>query len=299
MRRRIISLLLAVLIIFSTVPVVYAHPTQNEHDDDLMELLFGEGYFLTGERKRTFQAIADAAALCIDQFSSNENLRRKEELFKSLDDREGFSFSFDDIDLVKGSDGQYVSARTHRRYTHRGWDFNEYPLKELWERRKKILTATVNNELFGKSPGILKSVPWLEKMAHSEKACNEECENFCKLIYYIHILGDYEEAKTYTPEVMQLIPLTRHEDSTAPALIDELIEINETLFKNEASNNSVKEKLKSVKEKCEQLPFSRNAEWTQAQFDEYHQYALDLKNIIKENVPLMLSHKDFFKNVFK
>ena len=68
MPRRILACVLSLILFLSALPVAYAHPSQNEHDDDLKKVLFGEGYILTGEKKQIFQAIADAAALCIDQF---------------------------------------------------------------------------------------------------------------------------------------------------------------------------------------------------------------------------------------
>ena len=71
-------------------------------------------------------------------------------------------------------------------------------MQELWERRKLILTATVNKELFGKDPGILKRFKWVEGLVYSEEACNDQCEAFCELVYYLHILGDYEEATSYS-----------------------------------------------------------------------------------------------------
>ena len=124
MVKRIVSLLLIVLLLFSIAVYSYARDEQKEHDNDLKKALFGsKDKILTGERKIAFQAIADAAALCIDQFSPNAESRSKEKLFNDLKQRVGFSFSFNDIDLLNGKNGLIVSARTHRRYTHRGWNF--------------------------------------------------------------------------------------------------------------------------------------------------------------------------------
>lgn len=300
MNRRLISFLLLFVLLFGMTIPAYAHPKQGEHDTDLATLLFGEGYTLTGEKKAKFQAIADAAALCIDQFSANEEMRSKEDLFDSLNARIGFSFSFDDIELQKAQDGKTnVSAKTHRRYTHRGWNFTEYPLKDLWVQRKKILTATVNKELFGKSPGVLSKIPWAEGLAYSEAACNKQCEAFCELVYCIHILGDYEEATSYSSEFQQLIPLVRHEDPQSPALIDDIINLIPILFEKQSWTYPILiQELEGIKADAEKVMFVTGGIRTQEQFNEYHQCALDVMQAIQDHVPDMLRKTDFFSEAF-
>ena len=231
-KRLLLFLVIAALLISSYIPYAYAHDSQKEHDEDLLAVLFGDGYNLASDKKPIFQAIADATALCIDQFSTNEDRRSKEVPFNQLKSRIGFSISFDDIELLNGKDGLKVSARTHRRYTHRGWYFS-YPMEaeqKLWNQRKKILTATVNKELFGKTSGFLGNFHFLEGSLYSEAACNAQCEAFCELVYYVHILGDYMEADSYSAEFQQLIPLVRHEDPQSPAMISDIKKLLPDLF---------------------------------------------------------------------
>ena len=194
-----------------------------------------------------------------------------------------------------------ITARTHRHYTHRGWDFPEYPLKELWEQRKKILTATVNKEIFGYSPGILAKLSFAEGILYKETACNDECEAFCKLVYYVHILGDYEAAKTYSAEFQQLIPLVRHEDPRNPALIDELISIVPILFKNQPQTYRLFiEELDKVKQRAEEIVFVQGGIRTQEQFEEYKKCAIDLLAILKDKdgTPRLLKNTDYFNSAF-
>lgn len=121
-----------------TIPSAMAYPTQIEHDDELSEVLSGDNPgSLSADNRQIFQAIADAAVLCIDQFSSSEDMRSNELLFAGLKKRIGFTSTFDDIDLQKGSDGKNVSEKTYRSCTHRGWHFSEYPFPELWVQRKR------------------------------------------------------------------------------------------------------------------------------------------------------------------
>lgn len=298
MAKKLIALGLVLVIIISFFPVAFAHGKQSDHDKDLREFLFGQGVYLTGEKRDKFEAIADAAALCIDQFSTNEEKRSKEDLFNELDKRIGFSFTFDDIELQKYGD-KNVTAKTHRLFTHRGWNYSEYPLPKLWTQRKKILTATVNKELFGKSPGMLKKFKWVEGLVYSEEACNKQCEAFCELVYYVHILGDYVEATSYSSEFQQLIPLVRHEDPTAPAMIDELIKIIPVLFESQRwSYPTLIQELERIKADAEAIMFVQGGIRTQEQFNEYHSCALELINVLKENLPGLLKNTDFFKKAF-
>lgn len=302
MAKKIIALSIVLVLLAGLCPVAFAHPNQGAHDHDLSDILFGEGYYLTGEKKAKFQAIADAAALCIDQFSSNEDQESKKPLFEALDERIGFSFTFDDIELQKLPGGINASAKTHRRYTHRGWNFSDYPsqMQKLWDQRKLILTATVNKELFGKDPGILKKIKWIEGLVYSEEACNEQCEAFCALVYYIHILGDYEEAKSYSSEFQQLIPLVRNpEDTTAPAMIDEIIALIPILFDSQPWSTPVLiQELERIKANAEKIMFVQGGIRTQEQFDAYHECAMELIEALEDYIPGMLKNTDFFSKAF-
>ena len=77
MRKRVFCLILLMILVLGILSSVHAHPEQSMHDKDLNSVLLGKDVSLTGEEKEKFQAIANAAALCIDQFSSNEEKRSK------------------------------------------------------------------------------------------------------------------------------------------------------------------------------------------------------------------------------
>ena len=298
MKTKRITQVIILTLLVEFVSIAYAFPTQKEHDQDLQDHLFGTDFILTGEKKDKFQAIANAAALCIDQFSTNDTERRKEGVFNQLDERIGFSFSFDEVEL-KPTGKYVVTANTHRSYTHRGWDFTEYPLKELWTKRKKILTATVNTELFGLSPGLLKHLPWIEGQVYNEEACNEQCEAFCKLVYNIHILGDYKEATSYSDAFQQLIPLVRHEDSSSPAMIEDIINLSSTLFESQSWTLPLFiRELEKIEARAAEALFVTGGIRTNEQFDKYHQCAMDLRDVIINFVPDMLKRTQFFGDAF-
>ena len=293
------------VIMCAACEIAYAHPTQKEHDDELKAVLFGN-HPLYGEQQERFQDIADAIALCIDQYSANATARSKEALFDKLDDRIGFSFSFDDVELQEVPGGKNASATNHRKYTHKGWDYEEYPsakphnMQKLWEQRKKILTATVNKVVFDKSPGILTKIPWGEGLIYSEAACNEQCDAFCKFVYCVHILGDYLEADSCTDTFRQLIPLVyMGNDHKIPGLITDLISAANILFKdqgNSLSNFTVK--LIPIKADAEKLAPSEERRMTQEEFDRYRDCAVRLMDVLKLDIPGMLQKESFFQEVF-
>lgn len=75
MKKRVIALLLAAaMFVMGGAPAV-AHEKQDEHDKDLKYALFGSREkALSGDEKLIFDAISNAAALTIDQFSPNDSL---------------------------------------------------------------------------------------------------------------------------------------------------------------------------------------------------------------------------------
>ena len=307
--------LAVVVLVFGFISVSYAHGSQKEHDNDLFAVLFGDGYNLASDKKPAFQAVADAAALCLDQFSVNETQRSKEALFKELKAREGFSMSFDDIELLNRKNGMIVSAKTHRHYTHRGWNYTflvgsqENPSnddqsilkseQDLWLQRKKILTATVNKELFGKSSGFLGNFHLLEGRLYSEDACSDQCDAFCCLVYNVHILGDYIEANSYSNEFSQLIPLVRHEDRENPTMMGDLITCFPHLFlMQKGSCKALISELEALQEETENLPYIKEEKRTQEEFDKYRDCAIKLYQKLVDTVPYLLRNEAFFSNVF-
>ena len=305
MKKKVGIFVLALLLLMSNAQVTYAHSSQKEHDADLLAVLFGEGTTLNNEQKQVFQDIADAAALCIDQFSVNEWIRTMEKsTFDPLKKRIGFSFGFDDIELVKSkvNSPNNISANTHRHYTHRGWNFPfQSPTElEFWNQRKRILTATVNKDMFGVSPGLLARIPWMEGVLFSEDACNKQCEAFCELVYYVHVLGDYERGIAKSP-FSQLVPLVRPNEisNQSPALLQDLINLFPVLFEKQPwSSQNLKQDLQRIEDEADKLYRIWGEIQTQEQRDQCCELAEKVLKLLKERIPDLLKHEDFFANVF-
>lgn len=299
MKKRFIIIMLCLIMMLSSISVSNAHEKQSEHDADLRNVLFGRNKSPADNEK--FQFIADAAALCIDQYSSNDTIRAKEDTFDQLKKRVGFSYTFDDIELKKGRAGAItnVTGTTHRRYTHKGWNF-EYggDGADFWELRKKILIVTVNKELFDTSPGIFARLPYVGKYLDNDEPCSEQCEAFCELIYYVHILGDYEKGKNKS-SVQNLVTTPLYPNNGSPGLIQDLRTLIPILFGSQQQWNYslLNNKLKAVEEKA-RLLYKDNGINTQEKADLCCDYAQEVLNLLIDYIPGLLQKTEFFQAAF-
>ena len=298
MRRFLAFLLFVVILILGFVCPALAHESQGEHDRDLKLLLFGNAdCFLHGEKYDAFRAMADAASICIDQFSYNEDKESKKGEFDDLSHRVHLSVSFKDIDLNKGIDGKNITANTHRMYTHKGWNFSEYPDKELWKRRKSIMLDTAQQKIFSHSDSIF---PWLTDKINSWGGPSEQCDAFCAVVYYVHILGDHLEGDK-PDKLTALEPLAQYESLSSPGIIPELQEYLQVLFfdqKNTRTFMSLMQELDMLGREAEKVYYSWGG------IDSEEKCAINMKNaealleLLGDKVPILLRNEDFFKQVF-
>jgi len=159
----------------------FAHQDRKLHNQELEQVLFNDSSFSRTHARdaqgRAIVALETAAAVCIDQYGQTgtaDLLALKE--YGVI----GLPKSVAEIN----PENYNLSPTTHRSYSHRGWETRFYPTKEnqrRFETRRRILLDTANVALdFG---------AW-HKMS---RTYTEQCDSFCALIYYIHILGDYRE----------------------------------------------------------------------------------------------------------
>lgn len=145
--------------------------------------------------REAIEAIESAAYLCPDQFNGSG----KEELNTLIAyGVPGIPNSIDEIN--------FTSNWQHRRYTHMDWVPMEHPDVGNWDMRKEILLATVNKVFdFGPFTDPVPLLGW--KVDYTD-----QCNSFCALVYYVHILGDNEALDTfdkYKKEGSYVIPLGR------------------------------------------------------------------------------------------
>lgn len=305
MRKRIITGLLVIVAVLGVLASAGAHMKQGEHDADLKSVLFGdEEVSLTHDEKSAFKAIANAAALCIDQFSPNEKSRWKEGVFNALQaelDNLGLprlDVSFDDIDLniATVNSEKNIVSNTHRQYTHKGWNCKKHPDMDFWQRRKDILRDTVNRVLFNPKP-LFSWAPWLNDFFNVP---SEQCDAFCGMVYYVHIIGDHIGGDT-ADNMKNIAPLIKYTSLSSPGVIVELQEQLQVLFASQKSTwtfQALEQELATLKTDAEKNCGIWGKIDTNEQREINKSHAKELLKILSENVHKLLKNEPFFKERF-
>ena len=286
MLKRFISFLIVCSLICSFTMPVMAHE-RTEHDAEMEYVLFGDREYRKThpKHKEKIIAVEDAVYLCVDQFNGSgqkylDNLNEKKIL--------GIPKSIDEFDFK-------ASGKNHRMYTHQGWNLS--PDKKVhWDIRQKILRNTVDKELFSDVKSLLSFMPW----DSNGRKYKEQCESFCELLYYVHIIGDHIDTKRYDA-FYGLDPLTRLNDRDNPGIIPDLISCFDKLFesqKNTYTYNELKQELESLMDKSDKLTRSTGGVNTDEKFAEYHQCAKDLLKVLSIYVPKLLQKEEFFLKSF-
>lgn len=238
-----------------------------------------------------FGYLEDAIYLCIDQMG-NEGQKWLDELNNDYHMEE----------LPKSIDEISVPVKEHEMYTHMGWDYKDYTLKEKWELRQNILLATVS-KVFGFAVGNSSKI---------EDRYSRECILISKLIYYIHILGDHaENSLETTTDRIQLRNAKRTRGEVEAGLINELRQCLSELFEEQKTSmkyNRLMVKLNVVRfrawitgEESSNEEVDRNsAEYKKN--EKLHERIQDIaKNTLeylKQYVRKLLLGKQYFKRVF-
>ena len=179
---KLLSITVAVLLATVTIGHVAFAYERDDHDSQLEMVLFDDPNFRrnhggsTGdEQGQAIRALENALYLCVDQ-SGGQGSNYLAEL-RDYGRPFGVWGLPSSIDAINSTGG-----RKHREYTHQGWKprYEDATVASRWEERKRILLNTADR-VFGFSflPG------WMV-------GYDRKCDSFCALIYYIHLVGDYE-----------------------------------------------------------------------------------------------------------
>lgn len=283
----VLSITIDCILVMSSLITCYAHPKAEEHDKELEAVLFERGYSKYQEKIKDYvAAIESASSLAIDQYGGTG-----EDKYRQLKKwgMGGLSHTFDEIDYSEDlfGKGTKINPNTHRRFTHQGWDidYGNPKVNKFWKTRKKILLGTVNSIFdFGKFPLI--------------GGYSDKCNSLAGIIYFVHILGDYAEANN-KKQILYLADLSGRIDGCD--MIPALQEYIEILFQDQKSSpdyKDLKEGLDDIGDKAGRLVRSTGGVNTDEEFQEYHQYALDLMELLQDHMPRLLKNEEFFRNVF-
>lgn len=305
MKKRVIALLLAAaMFVMGGAPAV-AHEKQDEHDKDLKYALFGSREkVLSGDEKVIFKAISNAAALTIDQFSPNDSLKWKKGTYDKLQNDlqklklRKLDIAFDDIDLNNKvtPNGENVVAKTHRKYTHLGWNYQNYPSEEFWVKRKQVLLDTVNWTLFNDKAAF----SWVPGLSDALYSPSEQCEAFSAMVYYIHILGDHIEGDV--SQKLEYLEPIQYVDAFTPGIITELKEQFRIVFKSQDKSWSyagLMDAITTIEIETEEEYKTWGKLDTNEKCEINKHYAKEILRVLSDYLPQLLKNEPFFANHFK
>lgn len=291
-------LLFTVMCMIFNVPLtIFAHDNASEHNDELESVLFEKGYskFKSTNIKNSIKYIEDASYITIDQFSQSLDSPKGKKTYNELKNAgmlEWFS-SFDDIDYNKNVLGKNVSGTNHRLHTHQGWQYESGTAKSqgidvFIDKRRKVLLSTLNNILDFDDKSIFGGY-------------SNKCNALAGIIYYVHILGDYDEAleRKKISSINYLTDLSGRNDGNN--LIDELIEYSKILFKSQSKSTTYKnlmDELEKEQKQASKLYKSSGGINTDDKFTEYCECANQVMETLQKYMPDLLKKESFFKKVF-
>ena len=294
MRRRLTALLLCLALCLLPAPQAGAHDAV-EHWNDIRYVLFGQERTpssLDKDQQQKLNALLYATQLCIDQFGgscasylSSLHNNHYRHLPKSISE----------IDL-------YATANDHRLYTHRGWNENYADVSngensdwaQRWQQRKKLLTD-VAEQIFdfdGRRPVF-------DVFGYP---CTSECDAFCRLLYYVHLLGDHAAFTTYSYNRVikgklgkdQVVSLA---STRGDCVISELQKAAAELF-GETETSELNRELEEIKSRVIELLNGPEAMKTDEDLEKYKGFIQDVLDTLADYIPKLLKEKDFFSKVF-
>jgi hypothetical protein len=261
---------------------------ENVHNGQLLQVLFGRPYTINEIEERNIKPLENALYWCLDEF--NGTSYKNGIALQRLKDLKRFGVknvpAFEKIDFTAGSE--------HQRYTHRGWDWIDYPenirgynFKEIWRLRKQLLFSTV------------------DKVFNFKRDETIKCESLSAILYYVHILGDHigDSKRTY----MDRIPLSPRpdyrfnrsgENSNNPTVYTELLYHLPRLFREQT--NSVNYRMLSL-----YLDHNKNREFptgttiSDQEYAELQSFSKETLDKLIEYIPRLLRNENFFMRVFQ
>ena len=286
--------IMALLLLVTSFPSIsIAHEKQKEHYLEIELVLFGkENEDLKGEEKRKLQAIEWAEGLAIDQCNGNnaEILNKLREL--------GIQDLPDDVvttkleDPLKGINYQ-SSFNEHRQYTHKGWDLSPSPYiddQANWAVRRNIL---------------LRTAEYAFELRYNPIKPDAQCDAFCALVYYIHIIGDQENDSKYAPASV-IIPLgrknaenTNNANESNPDIFSQLQYYLPRLFKDQTGSITYRLMMIHLDLMSKEVRRLDDGGIVRAEnIAKYQKYAKKLINVLHYYIPSLLKGEAFFTKAF-
>ena len=167
-------------------------------------------------------------------------------------------------------------------------NFGMLAKRYCWKRHNKVCLTIPSRSFLG-SP-ILSSLI----------GPSEQCDAFCALVYYVHILGDHLEGDK--PDKLEALePLAQYESLSSPGIIPELQEYLQVLFADQKTSwafMSLMQGLDTLGRKAEKVYYSSGGINTEEKCAINMENAKELLTLLGDYIPELLKNEDFFIEAF-
>lgn len=270
--KKLLSTILLIILLCEVACIPASAFERPEHDNYTECVLFGEFHSnaLNEKQQNAIKLLDCALYLTIDQFNGygvGEYSTLKDAGVVNLPELYEINFT--------------ANSSTHRSYTHRGWDFNYQDDKANWEVRKEILRSTTKKVF----PGFIN---------------DKQCDAFCALLYYVHIVADGIYDTSYKKTDLQM-PVGGRAGRDNQDAIQEILKILPLIFPSQTNKLTyirLVVSLKSLDFKMTKLNTSTGGINTKEKFDEYHSYTEEVRQVLYARIYRLLQKEPFFINVF-
>ncbi|GHT78643.1 hypothetical protein FACS1894130_05620 [Spirochaetia bacterium] len=276
MLKRIIT---AVLFLFIVTPLFA--PDEYVHNLDLMKIILGRPFPQSPLEEAKFALLAKASYLAIDQFNGH-NLEYLNELREA-----GVK------NLPPGNEINFTAGGEHQRYTHRGWDWINYPVnirgynfQQIWETRKTVLLLTLDRLFEFRNDEIIKR------------------DSLGAIIYYTHALGDHwGDAKG---SYMDRMPVSSRPDyrfnrsgpnANNPTICTELLYHIPRLFREQVNSIDYRMLLLYLNRRKSQ-EFPSGTTITDEEYAQVQIFARETLDTLGIYIPRLLKNENFYKKAF-
>ena len=285
MKKRSICWALALLMVMPLAIPASGHDKKG-HDKIIESILFGkENYKDTlakdSKEYEALDSLEKAVAICLDQYNGSYAAE-----LNDLNDR-GIPGIPDNIEKIDFTGNQH-----HRRYTHRGWNFQYTTDLAHWDMRKTLLLQTVNHVFKFKKKMVL-----TDRWPFMTSEYKDQCEAFAMFLYYLHILGDYDDAKEKKVIIGNVIPLAReHPGDDNEDIFWELDKVLPIIFQSSSGDVAYKgleQDIKLLAQEARGL-----GELSDENFQQYCTITEDLIEKLESKAPEFLKEEPYFIKIF-
>ena len=277
--------------------LAYERPDHDSYTETILFDKTNAKLGLSQDAKKSLVALESAVQLCLDQVTQNQADLKK------LEDYPVYNVpKLEEISLPN------IKMGDHDKYTHMGWHHDygnmtggsgdgKYSVQERWAKRKRLLVDTVNTVF---DFGFIESA----RVRYLGWSDGTKCDALAELLYYTHVLGDFEDNiidrsdkagegnGTYKMDFQGIAFAVENPSDDNRDFFWDLEESLRILFGAEA--DGLIEKIESTAARARRI----GTVSTKTDSENFKICVKQLKQKLRKNLPELLDSADFWHKVF-